>query len=100
MAPLRWIMLPVAPITNDAGHLRLGVPSNLPIELSSFVGRTGELDRCATLLQGSRLLTFSGYLPIIAKSPSGSSVVRGNTTLRQPLESAGNFARSSGTVLP
>ena len=30
-----------------SGHVRLGVPSNLPAELSSFVGRADDLERGA-----------------------------------------------------
>ncbi len=43
-----------------AGHARLGVPSNLPAELSSFVGRAADLEHGARLLGGSRLVTFTG----------------------------------------
>ena len=42
------------------GHLRLGVPSNLPGELSTFVGRADDLERGARLLGESRLVTFTG----------------------------------------
>src|ERR1700683_3096970 len=42
------------------GHFRLGVPGNLPAELSTFVGRADDLDRGARLLGGSRLVTFTG----------------------------------------
>ena len=42
------------------GHVRLGVPSNLPAELSTFVGRADDLERGARLLGGSRLATFTG----------------------------------------
>jgi predicted ATPase/DNA-binding CsgD family transcriptional regulator len=42
------------------GHVRLGVPSNLPAELSTFVGRTDDLERGARLLGESRLVTFTG----------------------------------------
>ncbi len=42
------------------GHVRLGVPSNLPAELSTFVGRVDDLERGAGLLGGSRLVTFTG----------------------------------------
>jgi predicted ATPase/DNA-binding CsgD family transcriptional regulator len=38
----------------------LGVPNNLPAELSSFVGRRDDLTRAERLLPGSRLVTFSG----------------------------------------
>lgn len=43
-----------------AGHVRLGVPSNLPAELSTFVGRADDLERGARLLGESRLVTFTG----------------------------------------
>src|SRR6516225_8536495 len=43
-----------------AMHVRLGVPSNLPVELSSFVGRADDLERGAGLLGESRLVTFTG----------------------------------------
>jgi predicted ATPase len=36
------------------------VPSNLPAELSTFVGRAGDLERGAGLLGESRLVTFTG----------------------------------------
>ena len=42
------------------GHVRLGVPSNLPAELSTFVGRVNDLERGARLLGESRLVTFTG----------------------------------------
>ena len=42
------------------GHVRLGVPSNLPAEVSTFVGRAGDLDCGARLLGESRLVTFTG----------------------------------------
>jgi predicted ATPase/DNA-binding CsgD family transcriptional regulator len=42
------------------GHVRLGVPSNLPTELSTFVGRVDDLERGAQLLGESRLVTFTG----------------------------------------
>ena len=42
------------------GHVRLGVPSNLPAELSTFVGRADDLRRGAGLLRESRLVTFTG----------------------------------------
>jgi len=42
------------------GHVRLGVPSNLPAELSTFVGRADDLERGARLLGESRLVTFTG----------------------------------------
>ncbi|MFC4948121.1 helix-turn-helix transcriptional regulator [Pseudonocardia sp. GCM10023141] len=41
-------------------HLRLGVPSNLPAEASTFVGRRGDLERGVALLAGTRLLTLTG----------------------------------------
>src|SRR5215475_9095791 len=43
-----------------SGHVRLGVPSNLPAELGSFVGRADDLERGAVLLGESRLVTFTG----------------------------------------
>ena len=54
-AELRGTTLGRAP-----GHLRLGVPSNLPAELSTFVGRADDLERGARLLGESRLVTFTG----------------------------------------
>jgi predicted ATPase/DNA-binding CsgD family transcriptional regulator len=42
------------------GHVRLGVPSNLPAELSTFVGRADDLERGTGLLGESRLVTFTG----------------------------------------
>lgn len=48
------------PAARSGWHERLGVASNLPVELSSFVGRVGDLDRGAVLLAGTRLLTVTG----------------------------------------
>jgi predicted ATPase len=42
------------------GHVRPGVPSNLPAELSTFVGRADDLKRGVRLLAESRLVTFTG----------------------------------------
>ena len=39
---------------------RLGVRGNLPAEISSFVGRAGDLARGADLLREGRLLTLTG----------------------------------------
>jgi predicted ATPase/DNA-binding CsgD family transcriptional regulator len=39
---------------------RLGMPGNLPAELSTFVGRAEDLERGARLLGESRLVTFTG----------------------------------------
>ncbi len=44
----------------DGPDARLGVRSNLPAEISSFVGRAGDLARCADLLRRGRLLTLTG----------------------------------------
>ena len=48
------------PAERAPGHVRLGVPSNLPAELSTFVGRADDLERGARLLGESRLVTFTG----------------------------------------
>ena len=49
---------------HDAGpespRNRLAVRSNLPAEISSFVGRAGDLARCTDLLRAGRLLTLTG----------------------------------------
>ena len=42
------------------GHVRLGVPSNLQAELSTFVGRADDLERGTRLIGESRLVTFTG----------------------------------------
>jgi hypothetical protein len=42
------------------GHVWLGVPSNLPAELSTFVGRADDLECGSRLLGESRLVTFTG----------------------------------------
>src|SRR5215467_16264704 len=42
------------------GHVRMGVPGNLPAELSTFVGRADDLERGTRLLRESRLVTFTG----------------------------------------
>ncbi|HMH90940.1 MAG TPA: LuxR C-terminal-related transcriptional regulator [Streptosporangiaceae bacterium] len=43
-----------------SGYVGLGVPGNLPAELSTFVGRADEIERGARLLGESRLVTFTG----------------------------------------
>src|SRR5215467_7883695 len=52
--------LPIAGSERAGGHGRLGVPSNLPAELSTFVGRADDLERGVRLLGESRLVTFTG----------------------------------------
>jgi predicted ATPase len=52
--------LPAASSRRAPGHVRLGVPSNLPAELSSFVGRVDDLVSGAQLVGESRLVTFTG----------------------------------------
>lgn len=52
--------LPAASSQQASGHVRLGVPSNLPAELSTFVGRADDLVRGAELVGESRLVTFTG----------------------------------------
>src|SRR6516165_3969682 len=42
------------------GQVWLGVPSNLPAELSTFVGRADDLERGVRLFGESRLVTFTG----------------------------------------
>jgi len=37
-----------------------GVPGNLPLRLTSFVGRDGDLDRVLEALRGARLVTLAG----------------------------------------
>ena len=44
----------------DGPRARLAGRSNLPAEISSFVGRAGDLARCADLLREGRLLTLTG----------------------------------------
>ena len=52
--------LPAVRSERGHGHVRLGVPSNLPAELSTFVGRADDLERGTRLLGESRLVTFTG----------------------------------------
>jgi predicted ATPase/DNA-binding CsgD family transcriptional regulator len=49
-------------------HQRLGPPSNLPAELSSFVGRTQHVQRGVRMIASTRLLTLCG--------PGGSGKTR------------------------
>src|SRR5215472_7152629 len=51
---------PAAGSARAPGHGRVGVSSNLPAELSTFVGRADDLERGARLLRESRLVTFTG----------------------------------------
>ena len=44
----------------SGGRRDAGPPNNLPLELSSFVGRERELSEVGRLLEGTRLLTLTG----------------------------------------
>jgi len=53
-----WEVLPEgASVTH---HALADTPNNLPLQLTSFIGRDGELAEAAKLLERSRLLTFLG----------------------------------------
>src|SRR6516162_4890699 len=58
----QWASTELPAVRSERGHgyVRLGVPSNLPAELSTFVGRADDLERGARLLGESRLVTFTG----------------------------------------
>ena len=47
-------------ITLPVGHQPASQPNNLPLELSSFVGREKELAEVRRLLEDTRLLTLTG----------------------------------------
>ncbi|HEX7951068.1 MAG TPA: adenylate/guanylate cyclase domain-containing protein [Candidatus Limnocylindrales bacterium] len=67
--PLRLCRLVVPGAADDARALRTtDVPSNLPGEVTAFVGREAELERLRGLLGGSRILTLTG--------PGGSGKTR------------------------
>lgn len=67
--PLRLCRLVVPGAADDARALRTTeVPSNLPGEVTAFVGRESELERLRGLLGGSRILTLTG--------PGGSGKTR------------------------
>lgn len=67
--PLRLFRLVVPRAADDARALRTTeVPSNLPGEVTAFVGRESELERLRGLLGGSRILTLTG--------PGGSGKTR------------------------
>ncbi|MBI3751747.1 MAG: adenylate/guanylate cyclase domain-containing protein [Chloroflexi bacterium] len=67
--PLRLCRLVVPGAADDARALRTTeVPSNLPGEVTAFVGRGSELERLRGLLGGSRILTLTG--------PGGSGKTR------------------------
>jgi len=67
--PARLHRLVVPGAADDARALRTtDVPSNLPGEVTAFVGRASELERLQGLLAGSRVLTLSG--------PGGSGKTR------------------------
>ncbi|MFN2646157.1 MAG: tetratricopeptide repeat protein [Burkholderiales bacterium] len=53
-----WQVLPEG--ASAADHSLAGTPNNLPLQLTSFIGRDGELAEAAKLLERSRLLTFLG----------------------------------------
>jgi predicted ATPase/class 3 adenylate cyclase len=67
--PVRLYRLLVPGAADDARALRTTeVPSNLPGEVTAFVGREAELERLRGLLGGSRILTLTG--------PGGSGKTR------------------------
>ena len=67
--PLRLHRLVLPGVADDARALRTtDVPSNLPGEVTAFVGRESELERLRGLLGGSRILTLTG--------PGGSGKTR------------------------
>jgi predicted ATPase/class 3 adenylate cyclase len=60
-APVRLFELLIEGLPSDHRPLRtLDVPSNLPAQLTGFVGRRHELDEIRRLLERSRLLTLTG----------------------------------------
>jgi predicted ATPase/class 3 adenylate cyclase len=59
--PQRIYQLAMNELASDFPPLKtLDTPTNLPPELTSFVGREEELERITELLQGTRLLTLTG----------------------------------------
>jgi predicted ATPase/class 3 adenylate cyclase len=67
--PLRLHRLVIPGAADDARALRtIDVPSNLPGEVTAFVGRESELERLRGLLGGSRIVTLTG--------PGGSGKTR------------------------
>ncbi|MDQ3990686.1 MAG: NB-ARC domain-containing protein, partial [Actinomycetota bacterium] len=60
-APEHLFQADVAGLPSDFPPLRtLVVPTNLPPQVTSFIGRERELGEVATLLEGTRLLTLTG----------------------------------------
>ena len=47
-------------VASPVGHGDGGSPNNLPLELSSFVGRKKQLAEVGRQLDGNRLLTLTG----------------------------------------
>ncbi len=56
-ADLRGLLL-AAPATSQQSATE--VPNNLPLSLTTFIGRVAELQQCSSLLTGGRLLTITG----------------------------------------
>src|SRR6516162_730478 len=58
----QWASTELPAVRSERGHgyVRLGVPGNLPAELSTFVGRVDDLQHGVRLLGESRLVTFTG----------------------------------------
>jgi predicted ATPase/class 3 adenylate cyclase len=60
--PERVAMLVIDGLPDEFPPLRTldAVPNNLPMQLTTFLGRKRELEEAATLLDGARLLTLTG----------------------------------------
>lgn len=54
------VPLAVGPIVSPTTVATARYPGNLPVELTSFIGRRAELDEVETLLASSRLVTVAG----------------------------------------
>ena len=79
VVPDRCENTPVALRRGSPGEQAFGAFGDLPLELSSFVGRARELEEVGRLLSGSRLLTLTG--------------AGGSGKTRLALEAAGHLAR-------
>src|SRR6266545_5801751 len=60
LRPVDQLLLAHEPATLDPSETPKAVPQNLPVQLTSFVGRKHELDEVKRLLSNTRLLTLTG----------------------------------------
>src|SRR5690606_29026810 len=89
--PETILQLSIDGLPTEFGPLRTldAVPNNLPVQLTSFVGREAELAEATRLLEGTRVLTLTG--------PGGTGKTR--MALQLAAEVSDRFSPTASTSL-